>query len=183
MSEMSTAPAQTLSQAMCLKCGSVRMAKSRYLGRGTRTLRCGGCRRVTNHAAVNWDGLDLREEANRTQTRGETEAQRELDALLQLFRSCTIDVLVSGDDATTPEAEPQGGLVDVVRWVEPVGYQVRVSGGLSVADRVYCLDWAWKSIRPTVARWHRCPIEMGLDGELFQRIYNNGRELGLFPHA
>ena len=183
MSEMSTAPAQTLSQAMCLECGSVRMAKSRYLGRGTRTLRCGACHRVTNHAAVNWDGVDLREEANRTQTRGETEAQHELDALLQLFRSCNIDVLVSGEDVTTPEAEPQGGLVDVVRWIEPEGYQVRVSGGLSVADRVYCLDWAWKSIRPTVARWHRCPIEMGLDGELFQRIYNNGRELGLFPHA
>ena len=183
MSEISTAPAQTLSQAMCLGCGSIRVAKSRYLGRGTRTLRCEVCQQATDHAAVNWDGLDLREEANRKQTRGETEAQRELDALLQLFRSCNIDVTVSDADAATPEAEPQGALVDIVRWVEPEGYQVRVGSGLSVADQVYCLDWAWKSIRPTVARWHRCPIEIDLDGELFQRIYNNGRELGIFPTA
>jgi hypothetical protein len=181
MSEVSAAPVKAMRQALCLECGAVRMAKARYLGRGTRTLRCDACQRVTSHAAVNWDGLDLREEANRRQTEGDTETFRELEAQVQLFRSCHIDVLMAEPGETGPEADPLGGLVDIVRWIEPESYQVRLQRDLTVAERVYCLDWAWKSLRPAVARWHRCPIEIDLDGELFQRIYNNGREIGFFP--
>lgn len=183
MSEVSVAPAKTLRQGLCLECGAVRTAKARYLGRGTRTLRCDVCQRGTTHAAVNWDGHDVREEANVKQSQGNTDALREFEALMQLFRSCSIDVLISEPGVESGEADPLGGLVDVVRWLDPEGYQVRLAGHLSVADRVYCLDWAWKSIRPTVARWHRCPVEIDLDGDLFQRIYNNGRELGIFPTA
>ena len=116
MSEVSVAPAKTLRQGLCLECGAVRTAKARYLGRGTRTLRCEGCQRGTAHAAVNWDGHDVREEANLKQSQGNTDALRELEALMQLFRSCSIDVLISEPGVESGEADPLGGLVDVVRW-------------------------------------------------------------------
>ena len=41
---------------------------------------------------------------------------------MHLFRTCRIDVLVDEADLTSPNAEPQGGLVDVVRWLDPEGY-------------------------------------------------------------
>jgi hypothetical protein len=180
MSDVSQAPAKATRQALCLQCGSLRTAKAQYLGRGSRTLRCNNCGQGTTHAAVNWDGEDLREEANRKQAQGDAEKLRELEALLAMFRTCSIDVLVAEDEDPSPDADPLGGLVEVVRWLEPEGYLVRVQRGLSMADRVYCLDWAWKSMRPTVARWHRCPVEIDPDGELFQRIHNNAKELGIF---
>lgn len=180
MSDVTQASTKAVRQALCLVCGSVRTAKAQYLGRGSRTLRCGHCGRGTTHAAVNWDGEDLREEANRKQVQGEVESLRELETLLGMLRTFNIDVLVAEDDDTSPDADPLGGLVEVVRWLEPEGYLIRVQRGLSLADRVYCLDWAWKSMRPTVARWHRCPVEIDLDGELFQRIHNNAKELGIF---
>lgn len=180
MSEVSQAPAKAMRQALCLTCGAVRTAKAQYLGRGSRTLRCEVCQRGTTHAAVNWDGEDLREEANRKQVQGDANTLRELEALVNLFRTCNIDMLIADDDDPSPDADPLGGLVEVVRWLEPESYLVRVQRGLSMADRVYCLDWAWKSMRPVIARWHRCPIEMDLDGELFQRIHNNAKELGIF---
>jgi hypothetical protein len=138
------APVEGLRQALCLECGAVRSAKARYLGRGSRPLRC------------------------------------EFEGLMHLFRTCHIDVLVDEADLTSPNAEPQGGLVDVVRWLDPEGYLVRLQRGLSLADRVHALDWAWRSIRPTIARWERCTIESDADGHTFQRIYNNELETGVF---
>jgi hypothetical protein len=175
MSEVSVAQRQ----ALCVECGAVRTVKAQYIGRGSRKLRCESCRRSTVHAAVNWDGTDLREEANREQAQGHADTLRELDALIQLFQTTGVEVLVTADDADE-ESDPMGGLVDVVRWLQPETYQVRLQRGLSAADRVYCLDWAWNSLRPAVARWHRCPVEIDVDGELFQRVYNNGLEQGIF---
>ena len=180
MSELSAAPVKAMRQALCLACGTTRHAKVQYLGRGSRTLRCQSCQRATMHAAVNWEGVDDREEANRRQTTGETDAGRDLDALLALFRSCAIDIWVAEDDDASPGADPLGGLVEVLRWLERERFQVRLQRGLSLADRVYCLDWAWKSMRPAVARWHRCPIEVDASGELIRRIHNNAKELGLY---
>lgn len=178
MSEVSVAHRQ----AMCLECGAVRTAKAQYIGRGSRKLRCQPCGRGTMHAAVNWDGIDPREEANRKRVRGDADTLRELDALMQLLQTCGVEVTMS-TEADGAESEPMGGLVDVVRWLEPETYQLRLQGGLSMADRVYCLDWAWNSMRPAVARWHRCPVEVDVDGESFQRIYNNGLELGIFTRS
>jgi hypothetical protein len=180
MSEVRSAPLKELRQALCLECGAVRHAKVTYIGRGSRKLRCDGCQRTTVHAAVNWEGVDDREEANRKQAQGNAETVRELAALVSMFRSVNIEVLIAAADATSTEMDPMGGLVDVVRWLEPEAYQVRLARLLSPADQVYCLDWAWKSMRPAVARWHRCPVESDEDGELFQRIYNSGLELGIF---
>ena len=183
MSDHALVPLQGVSQAMCLSCGAVRSANANYLGRGSRTLRCDPCDQVTMHAAVNWSGPDLREDANLKRNQANAEVNREHTALMQLFKSCQIEIIVGDADPTSYDGEPQGGLVDIVRWVDPEVYLVRLRRGLSLKDRVYCLDWAWKSIRPSVARWHRCPVEIDLDGDLFQRIYNNGRELGIFPTA
>ncbi|MET1005663.1 MAG: hypothetical protein ABWX96_08955 [Propionibacteriaceae bacterium] len=184
---MSTPVVRTsrLGQAQCLECGAIRSAKARYLGRGNRALRCPSCGRVTTHAAVNWDGEDPREQANHSQpvVHPDTEVLNELDALMRLMRTCNIDVLIDESDVTSPEAEPQGGLVDIVRWLEPEGYLVRVQRNLSLADRVHCLDWAWRSMRPTIARWERCAIETDLDGQQFQRIYNNELETGVFERS
>ena len=173
-------PVEGLRQALCLQCGGVRSAKARYLGRGTRPLRCESCGRSTTHAAVNWEGIDPREEANMARSEANANALNEFEGLMQLFRTCGIDVLVDEADLTSPNAEPQGGLVDVVRWLDPEGYLVRLQRGLSLADRVHALDWAWRSIRPAIARWERCTIEADADGHTFQRIYNNELETGVF---
>jgi hypothetical protein len=180
MSEAIVSPLKGLRQAMCLECGAVRSAKAQYLGRGSRSLRCESCGRATTHDAVNWGGPDPREEANLNRNRAGAEVLAEFSALMRLFRTCHIDVLIAEADSTSPEAEPQGGLVDVVRWLEPEGYLVRLQPQLSVADRVHCLDWAWRSIRPSIALWDRCAIENDLDGQSFQRIYNNELENGTF---
>ena len=180
MSEVSAAPASTMRQALCLECGATRYAKAQYLGRGSRSLRCQSCERATMHAAVNWEGSDEREEANLRQTNGDAEAVRELDALLALFRTCQVHIWVAEDDDSSPDADPVGGLVEVVRWLEPETFQIRLQRGLSLVDRVYALDWAWKSMRPAIARWYRCPVEVDADGELFQRIHNNAKELGFY---
>lgn len=169
---------QGLGQAMCLECGSIRAAKTAYLGRGSRPLRCEVCAALTTHAAVNWDGTDVREESNRERSLLDSQLEVEFHDLLKLFRSCHVDVLISEDPGVRPEAEPQGGLVDVVRWLQPEGYLVRLQRDLPLADRVHCLDWAWRSMRPSVARWERCVIESDVDGQLFQRIYNNELENG-----
>jgi hypothetical protein len=129
---------------------------------------------------VNWDGQDPREEANSERSVINAGVFRELQALMRMFRSCNIDVIIDQADQTNAEAEPQGGLVDVVRWVQPEGYLVRLNRDLSPADRVHCLDWAWRSMRPSIAQWDRCTIEADLDGQLFQRIYNNERETGIY---
>jgi len=180
MSSARVVRTSSLGQAQCLDCGAIRSAKARYLGRGNRALRCLSCGHATTHAAVNWDGEDAREQANLAKSLVDPAVLRELVALMRLMRSCNIDVLIDESDVTNPEAEPQGGLVDVVRWLEPEGYLVRVQRDLSLADRVHCLDWAWRSMRPKVARWERCAVETDLDGQPFQRIYNNELETGAF---
>lgn len=180
MSDHVVAPLNGLSQAMCLACGAVRSAKAQYLGRGSRSLRCEPCDQVTVHAAVNWHGPDLREEANLKRSLANAEVSREHQSLLRLFKSCQIEIIVGDADPTSYNGDPQGGLVDIVRWVEPQVYLVRLRRGLSLADRVYCLDWAWKSMRPAIAEWHRCVVETDLDGQPFQRIYNNELERGTY---
>lgn len=180
MSRAAVDAASGLRQALCLDCGAVRSAKAHYLGRGSRILRCVPCGGVTTHAAVNWDGTDDREDANAEQNQRDALVSQELAQLLGLFQACGIDVLMDAREGTHPEAQPQGGLVDVVRWLQPEGYLVRVQHDLSVADRLYCLDWAWKSLRPAIARWARCVVEVDLDGQPFQRIYNNELETGAF---
>lgn len=180
MSERVLANLSDQRQAMCLECGAVRSAKAQYLGRGTRTLRCSPCDRATDHAAVNWDGTDPRELANRKRTQINAEVGRQHLALLQLLQTCSIPVLSGEADSTSPDGQPQGGLVDVVRRLEPEGYQIRLQADLSLDDRVYCLDWAWRSMRPVVAEWDRCLVEFDLDGRPFQRIYNNELERGVY---
>jgi len=160
-----------LRQAMCLECGAVRSAQAQGLGRSLFMLPCGVCERDTTHAAINWDGPDAKEAANHLRSEVSADVSREHAALLALFRSCQIELL---------EGEPLGGLVDAVRWLEPEGYQVRMRRDLALVDRVYCLDWAWKSIRPAIAEWHRCLVEVDLDGQPFQRIYNNELERGVY---
>lgn len=182
MSISEVAVGEEMRQAMCLQCGAVRSAKTRYIGRGARGLRCQVCRLTTTHAAVNWDGADPREDDNADRSRHDAEVSQQLAELHGLFRSCGIQVL-SADSETDPENQPQGDLVDVIRWLEPEGYLVRLQGDLSPAEQAYCLDWAWRSLRPRVARWERCLVELDLDGQPFQRVYNNEREAGNFPTA
>lgn len=180
MSDSALHPGKGQRQAMCVDCGAIRSAEAQYLGRGFRTLRCVACDRVTTHAAVNWDGTDPRELANRRRSEAQAEASRNHAALLQLFRTCRIPVLGVDSDPAAAEPEPQGGLVEVVRWLEADGYQVRLRSGLSLADQIYCLDWAWRSIRPAIAEWERCLVELDTEGRTFQRIYNNELERGIY---
>jgi hypothetical protein len=181
-SQVTVRPLSELRQALCCECGAIRHAKAQYLGRGTRILRCEPCGRVTTHAAVSWDQDDDREASNRLRDQGNAEDLRQLEAMVNLFRVSSIEVLC--DDGTgSPEAEPAGGLVDVIRWLDPEAYLVRLQRGLPVADRVHCLEWAWKSLLPTVARWDRCDIQTDADGERFQSIYNTEKESGIYEVA
>lgn len=180
MSESALARLRGMRQVMCLTCGAVRPAAAQHVGRETPMLPCDRCDETTTHAAVNWDGLDVKEVANLYGTQVTAEATREHAALLELFRCCQIDVLDGGLDPNENDGAPLGGLVDVVRWLEPEGYQVRLLRNLSLVDLVYCLDWAWKSLRPGIAEWHRCLVEVDPDGQPFQRIYNNELERGIY---
>ncbi|HYP45293.1 MAG TPA: hypothetical protein VEQ66_08875 [Propionibacteriaceae bacterium] len=181
MSDSALLPSKGQRQAMCVDCGAIRSARSQYLGRGFRTLRCVACDRVTTHAAVNWDGTDPRELANRRRSEAQAEASRNYAALLELFECCHIQVL-TGTDSVQPaaEPEPQGGLIEVIRWLDSDSYQVRLRSELAIEDRVYCLDWAWRSMRPAIAEWDRCLVEFDIHGQGFQRIYNNELERGIY---
>ena len=180
MSESALIRLKGLRQAMCLACGAVRSVQGQRLGRGSRLLPCDRCEEATSHAAVIWDGIDAKEVANLHRVQVDVEAAREHTALLELFRCCGIEVLDGATDAAGDTSVPLGGLVDVVHWLESEGYQVRLLPNLSLADRVYCLDWAWKSMRPGIAEWHRCLVEVDGDGPPFQRIYNNELERGIY---
>ena len=167
-------------QALCCVCGATRYAKASYLGRGTRTLRCEPCRRATTHAAVTWEGTDQREESNRQRDEAHADDRREHDALVSLFAACHIELVGADDDVTDPESQPEGGLVDIVRWLSPEGYLVRVRHGLSITVRLYCLDWAWRILRPSIARWDRYPVRVNAEGQAFQHLYNDELEIGIY---
>lgn len=183
MSDSALLPGKGQRQAMCVECGAIRSARAQYLGRGFRTLRCVGCDRVTTHAAVNWDGTDPRELANRRRSEAQAAASREFAELVGLFSGCGIQVVsadATSSERTGAELEPQGGLVEVIRWLDPESYLVRLRSDLSLADRVYGLDWAWRSMRPAIAEWQRCLVELSDDGRTFRRIYNNELERGTY---
>ncbi len=182
MSEVPVAVAagKTDRQALCCVCGAVRYAKASYLGRGTRSLRCRHCGRATTHAAVSWEGSDGREESNRRRDVANADERREHEALVRLFGACHVDLVGLGDEPQDADDQPEGGLVDIVRWLEPEGYLVRVRTGLSVADRLYCLDWAWRVLRPSIARWDRYPVRVNAEGQHFQHLYNDELEIGIY---
>ena len=180
MFEISVAADKIERQALCCVCGATRYAKASYLGHGTRTLRCEPCGRATTHAAVAWEGPDRREESNRRRDEANADDRREYESLVTLFAACHIELLGSDDLAEDPESQPEGGLVDIIRWLDPEGYLVRLRNGLSLADRLYCLDWAWRIMRPSIARWERYPVRTNSEGQAFQHLYNDELEIGIY---
>ena len=154
--------------ALCCECGAIREVSFRYVGAtGDRDLRCTICRRTTRHAPVRPEGWDYREANNRRGDGIVAKVQRDIDHM-------------EGFGIWVTDGKAEGGRCDIRHYLDgdAPAWRVVVNEGLSAAERLEMIEWAWKAILPSwvkdyEATWHGdvCRDEYGE----FRGCYHTGR--------